>query len=126
MAVKRTAGKVLKKEKMPGCSLSVTYVTDGRIRRLNRKYKGKGSCTDVLAFSMKEGRRLEGEGEFLGDVVISLDAARRQAGRFKSTYERELRLYLIHGILHLLGYDDLTGRDRQKMVKRQEELLGET
>lgn len=93
------------------------------MRRLNLRYRGSNSSTDVLAFSIKEGRHLKGEGTFLGDIVISLDAACRQAKYFKSTKSKELKLYLIHGILHLLGYDDETPRSLRRMKKRQEELF---
>ena len=93
------------------------------MKALNRKHRGRDRYTDVMAFAMKDGRRLKGEGDFLGDIIISLDAAARQAGYFKSTKERELKLYLIHGMLHLLGYDDETKGGFNRMSKRQIELI---
>ena len=117
-SIKRIISKVLKLERAPFFNLSVTYVNDGRMRRLNKKYRGRDSFTDVLAFSMREGRRLKGQERFLGDIVISVDAAERQARYFNSTKERELKLYLIHGILHLLGYTN------GEIRKRQEQLMG--
>jgi len=101
----------------------VTYVTDARIKRLNRLYMSKDRPTDVMAFSMLEGKRLKGQDKFLGDIVISVDTAKRQAREFGTTKEYELKLYLIHGALHLLGYDDRTPGGFKKMKKRQEELF---
>lgn len=72
---------------------------------------------------MREGRHLKGEEEFLGDIIISVDAARRQARDFKTTKKKELVLYLIHGLLHLLGYDDETPKEAEKMKRRQEEIF---
>lgn len=60
---------------------------------------------------------------FLGDIVISMDTARRQAGDFNSTLRNELKLYLIHGVLHLLGYDDETRAGFREMSERQKRLL---
>jgi len=81
------------------------------MKRLNRRYRKSDRGTDVLAFET-------------GDIIISIDAAHRQAKGFGSTPSRELKLYLIHGILHLLGYDDEKGlAQRKRMTKRQEELL---
>jgi len=121
--IERITKKVLELEKKKGFGLSITYVTDAQIRRLNKKYRGEDSYTDVLAFSMIEGRHIRGEVGYLGDIVISLDAAKRQAKYFDSTKDKELKLYLIHGILHLLGYDDQTKRHIGKMKKRERELF---
>jgi probable rRNA maturation factor len=75
---------------------------------------------------MNEGRPLKGGEGYLGDIAISVDAARRQARIFDSTVSRELRLYLIHGVLHLLGYDDGTAKAARRMHRREEWLLKKT
>jgi probable rRNA maturation factor len=102
----------------------VTLVTDRTMAALNRTYRGVAGPTDVLAFPLREGRfarlaRLGGG--FLGDVVISVETAARQArpGRLKD----ELALLLVHGILHLTGYDHGTTRERARMWKKQTALL---
>jgi rRNA maturation RNase YbeY len=102
----------------------VTLVTDRRMAALNRTYRGVAGPTDVLAFPLAEGRfarlaRLGGG--FLGDVVISVETAARQArpGRL----EDELALLLVHGVLHLVGYDHGTSRERARMWRKQAELL---
>ncbi|NQT06598.1 MAG: rRNA maturation RNase YbeY, partial [Candidatus Omnitrophica bacterium] len=77
----------------------------------------------VIAFSAQEGKYIAGTDKFLGDIAISLDAAERQAQIFKSTPKEELKLYLVHGVLHLLGYDDLTKAGFKMIAKRQAELL---
>lgn len=103
--------------------LSVTYVNDELMKKLNLKYRGRDRYTDVLAFNMTEGKVLKGADGYMGDVIISLDAARRQAKDFGSTKKRELKLYLIHGMLHLLGYDDESRAGLKKMREKEEQLL---
>jgi probable rRNA maturation factor len=85
--------------------LSVSLVDEAAMRRLNRDYRGHDRPTDVLAFAMREGVRAPGDAAVLGDVVISLDTAARQAQERGVSAADEVRTLLIHGILHLLGYD---------------------
>lgn len=85
--------------------LTVSLVDDTEIHHLNRDYRGKDRPTDVLAFAMREGRRAPGDDTVLGDVVISLDTAARQARERGVPTADEVRTLLIHGVLHLLGYD---------------------
>lgn len=95
-------------------------MTDKEIKRLNKRYRGRDRATDVLAFSALEGRPVKGDERFLGDVVISLDAAEREASSFGSTPDRELKLYIVHGVLHLLGYGDETRRGLCRMKQKEE------
>jgi probable rRNA maturation factor len=88
-----------------GAELTVSLVDDAAIRRLNRDYRGQDRPTDVLAFAMREGARAPGDEAVVGDVVISLDTAARQAQQRGVSAADEVRALLIHGILHLLGYD---------------------
>ncbi|MCK6553802.1 rRNA maturation RNase YbeY [Candidatus Binatia bacterium] len=85
--------------------LTVSLVGDAAIRALNREYRHADRPTDVLAFAMREGERVAGDDPVLGDVVISLETAARQAQRRRVSLARELRTLLVHGVLHLLGYD---------------------
>lgn len=78
-------------------NLSIVLVGQGRIRELNKRYRGKNRATDVLAFPNQE--------LGLGEIVICLSEVKKNAKRFSSTFEKELARILIHGILHLLGYD---------------------
>jgi len=108
-----------------GVELSILFVNDAYIKRLNSKYRDTDSKTDVLAFSMRQGEGISQHSEILGDVVISTQTARREADRRKEPVQKELDLYLVHGILHLLGYDDEKPGDRKKMRAKEKELLGE-
>jgi len=108
--------------------LTVSLVDDAAIRRLNRTYRGKDRPTDVLAFALREGRRTPGDDALLGDVVISLDTATRQARARGVDTAEELRTLLIHGVLHLLGYDHersaAAARRMHTMERRLRTLLG--
>ncbi len=87
--------------------LTLAFVRDDAIRGLNRKFRGKDSATDVLSFPSFDERAEDpvAEGGNLGDVVISADTALRQAQESGHSFEREVSELLIHGILHLCGYD---------------------
>ena len=99
----------------------MVLLDDAGIAALNRTYRGVRGPTDVLAFPMTEGPFKRLSPECLGDVVISAETAARQAchGNLKA----ELALLLVHGILHLVGYDHGTARDRERMWKKQAALL---
>jgi rRNA maturation RNase YbeY len=102
--------------------LTVSLVDDAEIHRLNRDYRGKDRPTDVLAFAMREGRRAPGDDTVLGDVVISLDTAARQARQRHVSTADEVRTLLIHGVLHLLGYDherSVAEARRMKVMERK-------
>ena len=101
--------------------LSLMLVNDMYIRNLNWKYRRSDSATDVLAFPMRDSRGLSGS--VLGDVVISAETAQREAKKRKKDFQEELDLYLIHGVLHLLGYTDEKPRARKKMHDKEQEIL---
>ena len=114
---------ILKSIGVRDASLSIVFVTDRQIARLNSLYRRKNRPTDVLSFSMREGKRLKRDSSILGDVIISVDRAKAQAKSFNSSFRREMYLYIIHGILHLMGYDDETKSARKKMSKKENQLL---
>ena len=122
--LRRAIKKVLKLQKIADGELDLVFMTDAQIRKLNLRYRGKNRPTDVLAFSMKEGKSIKGAKHILGDIAISVDAAKRQAKGFNSTKKKEIYLYVIHGILHLLGHDDGGAEESACMQKRQNQLLG--
>jgi len=101
--------------------VSIALVDDAYIRVLNREYRGVDQPTDVLAFPM-EGDRARSE-PALGDIVISLERARDQARQFKHPIRREVALLAVHGVLHLLGYEDDTEAGASAMWSRQKQLL---
>ena len=99
-------------------------VNDAEIHRLNRDYRGKDRPTDVLAFAMREGPRTAGDEALLGDVVISLQTAARQARDQCVSVADEVRTLLIHGVLHLLGYDhERSPADARRMQAKERLLL---
>lgn len=108
--------------------VSVSVVSDDEIHQLNRDYRGVDRPTDVLSFSMLEGDQVAGvedEPVLLGDIVISGDTALRQAQEYGHTVTRELAFLLVHGYLHLIGFDHQTEEEEQKMFSIQEDVLQE-
>ena len=106
---------------------SVHFISDDEIRKLNSEYRGKDEPTDILTFAISDGDsfpEVEGEPLDLGDVFISLESMRRNAAAFSVTEDEELSRLLIHGILHLLGYDHATKDfSAEPMLIRQEEMM---
>ena len=119
--LRRVAQKALHALGRPTADCSVVLVDDAGIAALNRTYRGVVGPTDVLAFPMTEGPFAELAPDCLGDVVILAETALRQA--HGGDLRAECALLLVHGILHLLGYDHGTLRQRQRMWKRQAALL---
>ncbi len=106
-----------------GSELSIVLVDDEAIRELNATWRDENSPTDVLAFAQREGDGPEAPG-LLGDVVISIPTAARQAGERGHAIEHEIRELLVHGILHLLGYDhEESPAEADRMFARQREVV---
>jgi len=117
--VKGAVEAALRREGRPGAAVSVTLVDDGKIRELNRIYRGKDRVTDVLSFPLAEGP----EDPFLGDIVISAERAREQAREFGHSLRRELAFLAVHGALHVLGRDHQTPDEERAMFALQEAVL---
>jgi len=106
-------------------ALSLAVVDDRQMRRLHHEYLGRDASTDVLAFG-GGGRSQFSTGvrtPFLGEVVVSIDRARKRAPEFGNRWDDELLLYLCHGILHLMGYRDSTRREGARMHRKEREVL---
>ena len=104
--------------------VSVSLVDDAQIQELNRRYLGRDKATNVLAFSMREGDFVALHPQVLGDVVISVDTARRQSNRFGLKEPEMIVLLMIHGILHLVGYDhEGKKKGANEMAKKQKEMF---
>ena len=104
--------------------LSVVLCDDPHIRALNRTHRGIDRPTDVLSFAMQEGDGQLEDDPVLGDLVISIDTARHQADDLGHTLDHELRVLLVHGLLHLLGYDHETSpADAEEMRAAERKLL---
>ena len=116
----------------------LSLVDDETIHELNRTYRGKDAPTDVLSFAMEEETEaddapdivFDAEDEvevvtMLGDIVISVPTAKRQAEDYGHSLERELAFLAVHGFLHLIGYDHMTEEDEKEMFSRQDAILAE-
>jgi probable rRNA maturation factor len=118
----RKARAALEALGLGGSELSVSLVRDGEIRELNRRYRGHDRATDVLAFALREGE-FGAVGGALGDVVISLDTARRQALEHRGRLTDEVDRLLVHGILHLAGYDhEVSAREARRMQRKERDV----
>ncbi|HMI84469.1 MAG TPA: rRNA maturation RNase YbeY [Polyangiaceae bacterium] len=121
-------------ERMLGCldlsraELSIAITDDREIRELNKVFRHRDRATDVLAFAMREGQPLGANrlpnqpGEMLGDVVVSVETARRQASQRRRPLEAEMLMLLAHGLLHLVGYDHQSERDEAIMTAETDRL----
>lgn len=109
---------VLRGEGVSTAEISVAVVDDPTIHQLNRRYLEHDYPTDVLSFVLGND-----DGHLEGEIVVSADTAAANAADYHSTAEAELLLYVIHGTLHLTGYDDHAPADRQKMRNREQHYL---
>ena len=103
--------------------LSIFLCDDATIHPLNRDYRGKDKPTDVLSFAQREGEFAFLEDDLLGDVIVSMETTIRQAQERNHSTETELRVLLVHGILHLLGYDHIEDEEAEIMEAKEREIL---
>jgi probable rRNA maturation factor len=102
-------------------ALSLSLVDDGAMRELNGRFRGRDRPTDVLSFPLDADESAAGE-RLLGDVVISVDTARRQAGDYDAPLQHEIYRLLIHGVLHLKGHDHHEREERKRMEREERRL----
>ncbi len=148
MRLERSARAILADVGETSAELGILFVGDQRMRGLNRRYRGKDRTTDVLAFAMRDVHAGERQGargkgprmkrkillspaahlmpdmpDMLGDVVISIPTARRQAKEARRSLDEELACLLVHGILHLCGYDHERGEKEARRMQRRERMI---
>jgi len=112
--IKELVSDILKILKLsPNTELDIVFLSDRAIEPFNRLYKKKNGATDVLSFDLGS----------CGQILISSDMALRNSRAFNTSLERELVLYLIHGILHLFGYNDRSPKEKLRMFKKQDSVL---
>jgi len=116
--LKRAVRMILEEASIPEARISVAVVDDPTIRALNQQYLGHDEATDVLSFELERSERL-----LEAEVVVSADTARRAASCFGWSAADELLLYVIHGMLHLVGHDDQTPGERAGMRVRERAYL---
>lgn len=113
--IQRLVKKILARFKSLDKTLSVQFVGEKKIKELNKKYRGIDRVTDVLSFGL--------EGDDLGDIFLCYPRIKKQAKQYQVTEREEVARMLIHGILHLLGFEHKRKKEAQKMFKLQDELL---
>jgi probable rRNA maturation factor len=125
--VRGVGGRVLAAERAPRAEVGVRITGDAVVRRLNRHYRGEDAPTDVLSFALADAPHdfvLPPGGVLqLGEVVLSLPTARRHARRAGRPLQTEIAHLLVHGLLHLLGYDHEREEDERRMKAREDALL---
>ena len=121
--IKKLAYYILKNQlKLPCAELSFVFLTDRKIKALNKRYKNEDRPTDVLSFDLSADR-VRRNSPLMGEIIISIDKARKNSKIFATGFEEEFVLYIIHGILHLSGYDDESSKERARMESKQREIL---
>lgn len=114
--VAKKISKALKKFFKSNNVVSVIVIDDNQIKELNKRYRLKDYVTDVLSFE-------SGEDKYLGDIFICLNKVYEQASAYKHSLEREYAFLLVHGLLHLLGFDHEKEEEEKKMFELQERIL---
>ncbi len=126
--VERVAKTVLKALKKKHAEINIVFLSSQKIRVINRLYLKRDRATDVIAFP-GSGRHIPSFGEehhsgnFMGDIAICSDKAHANAKVYGMTFAEEIALYTIHGILHLLGYEDVTKKGRDRLRRKEDELF---
>jgi rRNA maturation RNase YbeY len=116
--LRRWLESAIKKEKFVAGQINIVLCTDNYLLKINKKYLKKDTLTDIITFSMAEE-----EGIVSGDIYISLERIRENARIYKQVVKKELARVMIHGVLHLMGYDDETEADRKVMRKKENAFL---
>ncbi|MBU0693492.1 MAG: rRNA maturation RNase YbeY [Candidatus Omnitrophica bacterium] len=104
---------------IPSKKISILLCDNKFIRGLNKKFFRKDSSTDVISFPLKD----DFDPDYLGEVAISVEEAAKAAKQYANTWQEELVLYLVHGVLHLLDYTDRTKKHKEAMDKKQKEIM---
>lgn len=133
--LERFLGSVLRHFRLPADSVTVCFAGNADVARWNRVYRGKRGATDVLSFpagsngagaqivrrlkTRRSLNRKSADGDFLGDIAISPAVARRNAERFGRSLSLELRILMLHGVLHLLGYDHESDRGEMERYENR-------
>ena len=117
--IQRIVKAILAYEHIKDANLSFAFVTNQKIKSLNQKFLGRSYQTDVLSFDLRENKK----DILIGEIIISIEMAIKNAQSFGNDLNNELALYIVHGILHLLGFDDHRPSDIKRMRKKEQQLL---
>lgn len=111
----KLAQRVIRNEKLKG-KVNLVFCSNQKVRAMNREFRGLDRVTDVLSF-------LWGEPDIAGEVYIAVNQVKMQAPRWKNSYFNELKRVMVHGILHLCGYDHIKVKDREIMREKEDSYL---
>jgi|WetSurMetagenome_2_1015567.scaffolds.fasta_scaffold602015_1 probable rRNA maturation factor len=117
----RIIGYVLKREMVQNAEINIIFINDTMMIKMNRTYLRHNYPTDVICFDISDNNRL-----LDGEIYINIDQARRQASKYEATYLEEYARLIIHGVLHLVGYDDATPKLRNAMTVLEDKYLSQT
>jgi probable rRNA maturation factor len=121
--LRKRARRVLREIERADRELSIALVDDAGMRSLNAAWRGRDRATDVLAFSLEEGPHRERSGRLLGDVVIGIESADRQARSRRRGLDDEVLRLLVHGALHLIGHDHVRASEARRMRAEERRIL---
>ena len=120
--IKRT----LKKENVKNSFCSIVFIDDDEMHKLNKEYRGIDRTTDVLSFAFEDNNKICYNERQLGEIFVSIPKMKNQAKEYGHSEKRELAFLVVHGLLHLLGYDHTKGKkEEEEMFSKQEEVLNE-
>lgn len=123
--IRKTVALWLKKLKIKKATVDVLFVSNSQIRKVNRKHLSHDYETDVISFSYSESLKQARTNGLEGDLIISLEMARNQAHLNNHPFITEALLYVCHGLLHLLGYEDKEPAKKKTMFRKQSQLLNQ-
>ena len=115
----------LKKENLNNVEFNIIFVSLDKIHEINKEYRGIDRPTDVISFALEDNMEIKLEHRVLGDIYICLERAHEQAIEYNHSFLRETSFLMIHGLLHLLGYDHMKKEDEIVMFSKQDEILDE-
>lgn len=121
LTIRRLVELILKNEQIEHYHLNIIFVNTTYIQQLNKTYLNEDYVTDVIAFALGESEAVLLEGE----IYICTEVAKQQAKQYRASYGQELLRLVVHGVLHLVGYDDLTVEEQRKMRKVEDEYLSQ-
>ncbi len=119
--------RVLDHEKVKNSLVSIIFVDKEEIQKINREMRGMDNVTDVISFALEDNDEFAFEDQIrvLGDIYVCIPRMQSQALEYGHSEKRELSFLIVHGLLHLLGYDHIEAEDEKEMFSLQEEILNE-
>ena len=115
--------KTLEMEKVKSSNFAIVFIDDERMHELNKNYRGIDRTTDVLSFAFEDNNKICYNIRQLGEIYVSIPKMKAQAKEYGHSQKRELAFLVVHGLLHLLGYDHTLGVEEEKVMFEKQELV---